>query len=494
MPGRQYIAIDLKSFYASVECVERGLDPLTTHLVVADESRTEKTICLAVSPSLKAYGIPGRARLFEVVQKMREVNAARRSRLQGAAFSGSSHEADRLEQDSSLEAAYVTAVPRMHLYMDYSNRIYSIYLQTIAPEDIYIYSIDEVFMDVTAYLRTYQMTAQQLCRKLIRDVYTQTGITATGGIGTNLYLAKVAMDLMAKHMKPDQEGVRIATLDEMNFRRYFWSHRPLTDFWRIGKGYARKLESRGLYTMGDIARCSLENEDILYSLFGINAGHLIDQAWGVNEVTISDIKSYKPRDSSLSTGQVLPGPYPFEKGKLIVKEMADTMAMDLLEKHLVADLMVLTVGYDIENLSDPRAKAQYKGEIVSDWYGRRTPRPAHGSTRLGQWTSSAGVIIEAVVRLYEKITDPHLTIRRVYLAAGHVRSEEAARQDEQFVQMDLFADYGVTEEKREQERRLQEAALEIRRRFGKNAIMKGMDLEEGATGRERRGQVGGHRG
>jgi len=501
---RTYIAIDLKSFYASVECIDRGLDPLDTNLVVADASRTEKTICLAVSPALKAYGIPGRPRLFEVVGQVRQINA-RRARANGdGSFSGSSYSAAALARDPSLELAYITATPRMRLYMEKSTGIYQIYLKYVAPEDIHVYSIDEVFMDVTAYLHTYGMSAHDLCRTIIRDVLEQTGITATGGIGTSLYLAKIAMDIMAKHMKADEDGVRIAQLDEMDYRRFLWTHKPLTDFWRVGTGIAKRLEKAGMFTMGDVARMSLENEDYLYELFGINAQHLIDHAWGFDDTQIAAIKAYRPENSSVGTAQVLPEPYTAEKGKLITREMTDGLVYDLVEKKLVTDQMVLTVTYDRENLTDPGRRKRYRGEVMTDYYGRQVPKHAHGSVNLGRQTSSSKIILDAMMDLYERIVNPDLLVRRIGIAANHVVDEaraDAAEHEPSYEQMDLFTDYAARERAREKEnrelereKRAQKAVLEIRKKFGKNAILKGMNLEEGATAIERNSQVGGHRG
>lgn len=501
-----YIAIDLKSFYASVECRERNLDPLTTNLVVADAARTEKTICLAVSPSLKAYGIPGRARLFEVVQRVKEVNAQRKSMAPGRKFTGSSCHALELKEHPELELAYVTAPPRMNLYMDYSSIIYNTYLKYIAPEDIHVYSIDEVMMDVTAYLRTYRMTPRELAAKMIQDVYDATGITAAAGIGTNLYLCKVAMDIGAKHVTPDENGVRIAELDEMSYRRKLWNHRPLTDFWRVGHGYQKKLEAAGLFTMGDIARCSLggdhdyHNEELLYNMFGINAELLIDHAWGWEPVTMDLIKAYKPESNSISSGQVLQYPYDFEKGKLIVREMTDALVLDLVDKKLVTDQMVLTIGYDVDNLTDPKKKSAYQGEVTTDRYGRKIPKHAHGTANLKQQTSSTQIIMDAVMELYDRIVNPNLLIRRVTIAAARLIDETAAREEERYEQLDLFTDYDKLEQEKaaeaaklEKERKLQEAMLSVKKKYGKNAILKGTNLQEGATGMERNRQVGGHK-
>ncbi len=493
-----YIAIDLKSFYASVECVERGLDPLSTNLVVADTARTEKTICLAVSPSLKAYGIGGRARLFEVVQRVRDVNAQRRWNAPQRTLSGSSCNAAELQRNPALALDYIAAPPRMARYMEISTQIYQIYLRYIAPEDIHVYSIDEVFIDAGSYLKTYRMTAEELARRMIQDVLTETGITATAGIGTNLYLCKVSMDIVAKKMPADAHGVRIAQLDEMGYRQTLWAHRPLTDFWRVGRGYAKKLESKGLFTMGDIARCSLNNEELLYKMFGVNAELLIDHAWGWEPCTIADIKAYRPENSSISSGQVLQCPYTFEKARLIIREMTDLLVLDLVEKGLVTDQMVLTVGYDIENLKNPAVRAQYKGTVEADAYGRAVPRSAHGSVNLERYTASTKQITAAVMQLYDRIVDRELTVRRMTIAANHIIPEADAVQQE--VQLDLFTDYAALEQQQaaeekslSREREIQKAMLHIRRKFGKNAILKGMNLEEGATTIERNGQVGGHR-
>jgi DNA polymerase V len=504
MGNRTYIAIDLKSFYASVECIERGLDPLTTNLVVADSSRTEKTICLAVSPSLKRYGIPGRARLFEVVQKVKEANAERRTKVPGRQFSRKSHFSKELDAHPELEIAYITAPPRMALYLDYSTRIYNVYLQYVAPEDIHVYSIDEVFLDVTQYLHTYGLTPKELAAKMIKNVLTETGITATAGIGTNLYLCKVAMDIMAKKVTPDADGVRIAELDEMSYRRLLWTHRPLTAFWRVGRGYRKKLEEVGLYTMGDIARCSLGgpgdfyNEELLYKLFGVNAELLIDHAWGYEPTTIAMIKEYKPEVNSLSSGQVLQEPYEFEMGKLIVREMTDLLVLDLVEKKLVTDQIVLTVGYDIENMTRPGIN--YTGEVTVDGYGRRAPKHAHGTVNLGRQTSSTKLIIDKVMGLYDEIVNRSLLVRRITVVANHLAEESTVAEKAEFEQLDLFTDYealqkeqAAEKEERERERKLQEAMLSVKKRFGKNAMIKGMNLQEGAMTVERNNQIGGHK-
>ena len=503
---KTYIAIDLKSFYASVECKERNRDPLTTNLVVADKSRTEKTICLAVSPSLKSYGIPGRPRLFEVVQKVREANNKRRWKAPNRTFNGSSDDKAELDVNPALEIDYIVAPPRMAYYMEYSTKIYNVYLKYVAPEEIFPYSIDEVFMDVTDYLQTYRMTARELAMTMIQDVLQTTGITATAGIGTNMYLCKIAMDIVAKHIEPDKNGVRIAELDEMSYRRKLWSHRPITDFWRVGNGYAKKLEEHGLYTMGDIARCSigkpneLYNEELLYKLFGINAELLIDHAWGYEPCTMEQVKAYKPETNSVSSGQVLHCPYDYDKAKLIVKEMTDQMVLDLVDKGLVTDQLVLTIGYDIENLSNPNLKNQYKGEITIDRYGRKVPKHAHGTANLEKKTSSTRLITNAVMDLYDRIVDEHLLVRRITITANKLVDENSVKQEDEYQQLDLFTDYEAQrkkqaeeEEKLERERRMQEAMLSIKKKFGKNAVLKGMNLEEGATAKDRNGQIGGHK-
>jgi DNA polymerase V len=502
MKNRAYISIDLKSFYASVECMERGLDPMTTNLVVADPSRTEKTICLAVSPSLKAYGIPGRARLFEVVQRVREVNARRKWSAPGHTLTGASSDDNQLKAHPELAVDYVVAPPQMGRYMSVSTQIYQIYLHYVAPEDIHVYSIDEVFLDVTNYLDTYKLTPRELARKMILDVLEHTGITATAGIGTNLYLAKVAMDIEAKHIPPDENGVRIAQLDERSYREKLWSHRPLTDFWRVGRGYAKKLEQHGLYTMGDVARCSVgkptdyRNEDLLYRLFGVNAELLIDHAWGWEPCTMADIKAYRPSTNSLGSGQVLQCPYGFSKARLIVREMTELLVLDLVDKALVTDQIVLTVGYDVENLTDPVRRSRYRGAVTTDHYGRQIPKHAHGTANLGGYTSSTRQIVQAVLDLFDRIVDPELLVRRVNMAANHVVDEASASERESMEQLDLFTDYAARQAETaalNRERRMQEAMLSIQKKFGKNAILKGMNLEEGATTVERNRQIGGHR-
>lgn len=497
---RTYIAIDLKSFYASVECMVRGLDPMTTNLVVADPSRTEKTICLAVSPSLKAYGISGRARLFEVITRVKAVNAQRIRRAPGKRFTGSSYDDCALKADGALAVDYIIAPPQMALYMEYSTRIYQVYLKHVAPEDIHVYSIDEVFIDATAYLAPRGLTAREFARMLILDVLATTGVTATAGIGTNLYLCKIAMDIVAKHIPADKDGVRIAQLDEMTYRHQLWNHRPLTDFWRVGKGYAAKLEANGMYTLGDVARCSLENEELLYKLFGVNAQLLIDHAWGWEPCTIADIKAYKPSTTSLSSGQVLQCPYSFSKARLVVREMTELLVLDLVEKGLVTDQMVLTVGYDIINLTDPTIKEQYTGTVTTDHYGRKVPKHAHGTANLESPTSSTKRITDKVMELYDRIVDPRLLVRRITLAACKLTEETALAHREMAEQMDLFTDYEALDEQRQRERaeltiekQMQHAMLDIKKKFGKNAILKGMNLEEGATARDRNKQIGGHK-
>lgn len=499
MQEKTYLSIDLKSFYASVECMERGLDPMTTHLVVADQSRTEKTICLAVSPALKAYGISGRARLFEVVQKVKEVNAQRRRKAPGGVFTGTSHQAPQLLARPDLALDYLVAPPQMAHYISFSTRIYNVYLKYIAPEDMHVYSIDEVFLDVTPYLDTYGMTAEELARTILLDVLHTTGITATAGIGSNLYLAKVAMDIEAKHISPDENGVRIARLDEMSYRRNLWAHRPLTDFWRVGRGYAKKLEQQGLYTMGDIARCSLGrredyyNEELLYKLFGVNAELLIDHAWGWEPCTISDIKSYRPTTNSVGSGQVLKTPYPAEKARLVVQEMADLLVLDLVDHRLMTDQLTLTVGYDRENLTDPQRSLAYRGAVSTDAYGRAIPKHAHGTTHLAEYTSSTTEIVEAMGQLFDRIVNPQLLIRRLNVTANRVLREDCL-PTQGFQQLSLFFDDGQQRKaQRKRERQKQQAILSIKKKYGKNALLKGMNFRDGATTRERNGQIGGHK-
>ena len=499
IPQRTYIAIDLKSFYASVECVERGLDPLTTNLVVADKSRTDKTICLAVSPSLKQYGIGGRARLFEVVRRVRQINAQRRGRARDYRLTGKSVSDLDLRAHPDWEVDYIAAPPRMAHYMAFSAKIYEIYLKYVAPEDIHVYSIDEVFMDVTAYLGTYKMTAHELAMTMIRDVLKQTGITATAGIGTNMYLCKVAMDIMAKKQPADRDGVRIAELDEMTYRRQLWDHKPLTDFWRVGRGIAQRLAQYGIDTMGKIARCSVQNEELLYRLFGVNAALLIDHAWGWEPCTIDLVKAYRPESNSFSNGQVLSTPYPVKKARVVMLEMADAMSLKLVDKRLVTDQIVLNVGYDAENMTNPAIRDKYDGPVAMDHYGRTVPKGAHGSARFDNPTSSSRQILEHTAQLFDRIINPDLLVRYLNITVNNVVREEFAEKREE-TQLDLFTDYEAAERKKkeedaalEKERRLQEAQLAIKKRFGRNAILKGLNFEEGATARERNRQIGGHK-
>ncbi len=485
--NRYYIAIDLKSHYASCECVARGLDPLSTNLVVADSSRTEKTICLAVTPSLKAYGIPGRPRLFEVIQKVKELNNERLRHAPLKIFSCKSWDANEIKKDPEAEIDFIIAPPRMAYYMKVSTQIYQIYLRYIAPEDIHVYSIDEVFIDATPYLFSYNCSAHELAIKMIKDVLTETGITATAGIGTNLYLAKIAMDIVAKRMPADEDGVRIAELNEKLYRSLLWEHQPLTDFWRVGKGYAKKLESKNIRTMGDIAKCSLNNEEMLYKLFGINAELLIDHAWGVEPCTIADIKAFTPETRSISQGQVLTRPYGFEKAKLIVREMTELLVLELVEKKLVTDQIVLTIGYDIEN-------KLYKGEMETDRYGRRVPKQAHGSVNIGKHTSSAKTILKKTMELFDRIVNPDLMVRRMYVVANHTLPENSiAQQETQISFYDDIEKLKAEEQREKKERDLQETVISLRNRFGKNSVIKGMNLQDGATTIERNQQIGGHK-
>ena len=503
---KRYLCMDLKSFYASVECVDRGLNPLTTNLVVADPSRTEKTICLAVSPSLKAYGIPGRARLFEVIEQVRRANAKRRSLAPGGRFTGASAQADELAKHPEYQIDYLIAPPRMARYMEMSTKIYEIYLKYAAPEDIHVYSIDEVFIDLTNYLQAAGCTAREYAKKIMKEIFAKSGITATAGIGTNLYLAKIAMDIEAKHIPADEDGARIAMLDEISYRRKLWTHQPITDFWRVGRGYAAKLKEHGMLTMGDVARCSIgkpgdyHNEELLYRLFGINAELLIDHAWGYEPCRMEHIKAYKPENNSVGSGQVLHCPYMAQKTRLVVKDLADQLSLQLVDQGLVTDQMVLTVGYDIENLTDPKRSGSYRGEVTKDRYGRNIPKHAHGTENLGCFTSSTRQILDAVLALYDRIIDEKLLIRRVYLTANHVMPETEVKRELVAEQLDLFTDYAALEQKRqkeqqelEREKRLQHAMLDIKKKFGKNAILKGMNLCEGATAKERNDQIGGHK-
>lgn len=502
MKPKCYAAIDLKSFYASVECIQRGLDPLTTNLLVADASRTEKTICLAVSPSLKSYGIPGRPRLFEAVQKVNEANAIRKMKAPGKFLRGKSWDAEALNRDPNLAIDYITAPPQMALYMQTSTKIYEIYLKYVAPEDIHVYSIDEVFLDITPYLKASGLSAHDFVRQIVQDVLQTTGITATAGIGTNLYLCKVAMDIVAKHVEASSDGVRIACLDELQYRQLLWDHQPLTDFWRVGRGYVRRLEKVGIRTMGEIARCSLGgpndfyNENLLYKLFGVNAELLIDHAWGIEPCSIADIKSYRPESSSLGSGQVLCSGYTADKARLVTREMTDLLVLDLVDKNLVTDQMVLTVGYDIDNLADPDRRSRYTGPVVTDHYGRKVPKHAHGTVNLQGYTSSTREITVAVMDLFDRIVDPDLLVRRVNIVACHVLREQDAPKAGDMVQLDLFApveNLEKREQQRQREKRRQQAVIEIKKKYGKNAILKGMNLEEGATARNRNAQIGGHK-
>lgn len=500
--NRIYAAIDLKSFFASVECVERGLDPLGVNLVVADKSRTEKTICLAVSPSLKSYGISGRARLFEVVQRVREVNRERLKNATGGKFNGKSFVDEEVKNDLNKELGFIIAQPRMAKYVQTSRKIYEIYKKYVSEDDVIVYSIDEVFIDLTDYLKIYKQTARELVMTMIKDILGETGITATAGIGTNLYLAKIAMDVEAKKIKADENGVRIAELDERTYREKLWEHKPITDFWRVGQGYAKKLAEQGLHTMGDIARCSLGkssdyyNEELLFKLFGINAELLIDHAWGFEPCTVKDVKAYRPESSSLSSGQVLQEPYTFEKARLIVKEMADFLSMDMVEKRLVTDQIVLSVGYDVENLSGRGGAGEYGGKIKIDRYGRKVPKEAHGSQNLDGFTSSTKILVEQFDKLFVRIADEKLLVRRLNLCASHTLDERRAAEESSVSQMSFFDDEKKTEtrdEEMKKERKRQEAVLEIRKKYGKNAVLKGMNYESGATGKQRNDQIGGHK-
>lgn len=502
MSDKKYLCIDLKSFYASVECVERGLDPLKTNLVVADASRTQKTICLAVTPSLKAYGISGRARLFEVEQTVKNINSLRRKKTADNRLTGESYDAIELKQNPLLAVSYIAAPPRMAYYSQYSANIFKIYLKYVAREDILDYSIDEVFMDITEYLKLYKTTAAEFAKKIINDVLTQTGITATAGIGTNLYIAKIAMDVMAKKMPADENGVRIAELDEMSYRRELWTHRPITDFWRVGKGIAKRLEAAYIFTMGDIARASLTGygEDRLYKMLGKNAELLIDHAWGYEPCTLNEIRKYRPESKSLGAGQVLHCPYENDKARLIVQEMLELLALELVEKKLVADQIVLTIGYDIDNLTDPKISEYYKGEITTDFYGRRIPKHAHGTANIGEFTSSAILITKATLELFDDIVDKNLLVRRVNVVANHIIPEEDVPVVNQTEQLDFFTDYDKKErdrklkaEKMKKERKIQEATIDLRHKFGKNAVLRGMNLKEGATTKDRNRQIGGHK-
>ena len=488
-----YIAIDLKSFYASVECRERGLNPLTTNLVVADSSRTEKTVCLAVSPSLKQYGISGRARLYEVVQKVKEINAKRKFDAPNHTFTCTSYDDIALKKNKDLELSYIIAPPRMKYYMEYSTKIVDIYLKWFSIEDMFVYSIDEVFIDVTHYLNTYNMSPRELATKVIQDVLDKTGITATCGIGTNLYLAKVAMDIVAKHTEADKNGVRIAGLDEMAYRKFLWSHRPLTDFWRVGKGISKKLEKYGMFTMGDVARKSIQDEELLYNLFGINAELLIDHAWGYEPATVESVKSYKPITNSISSGQVLHRPYNYEETKLIVKEMAEGLSLDLVKKDLITSKLVLEIGYDVSNLTN----SLYNGEVKLDKYGRKVPEHSHGTINIDHKTSSTNIITDKFLELFEKIIDKNLLTRRITVIAQDVVNEDDYKNILVYEQMDMFIDYNALAKQRQKEQKeksLQKAVLDIKSKYGKNAILKGMNFVKGGTAIERNGQIGGHKG
>ncbi len=500
MSEKVYIAIDLKSFYASVECIDRGLNPLTANLVVADEGRTDKTICLAVTPALKALGIPGRPRLFEAKQKLKEANALRRGRVRK--FTGKSCDSVELANNPQLEADFIVAPPRMAHYMEVSSRVYETYLQFIAPEDIHPYSIDEVFIDATPYRKTYGLSGYELARKLIDAVLSETGITATAGVGTNLYLAKIAMDIVAKKMPPDEKGVRIAELDEMSYRRLLWDHKPLTDFWRVGRGYSRRLAKIGIHTMGQIARCSIGestefyNEDLLYKTFGINAQLLIDHAWGWESCTLADIKAYRPESSSISSGQVLSEPTPFDTAKLIAREMVDLLSLDLVDKGLETDQLVLTVGYDIENLTNPEISQNYHGEITTDHYGRKVPKHACGTVNLGLHTASTRLLTDRIMELFDRIVNPGLLVRRLTLNANHILKEGMAEQARPYEQTDFFGEWEARTAQKaicQREKRRQKAILHLQKRYGKNIVLKGMNLWEGATAVQRNSQIGGHK-
>ena len=500
--SRTYIAIDLKSFFASVECVERGLNPLTTNLVVADISRTEKTICLAITPSLKSYGLPGRARLFEVISKVNEINQHRLFRTHGRGFEGKSYHDPDLKSNPYLELDYVVAPPRMAYYIEYSSRIYNIYLKYIAPEDIHVYSIDEVFIDASTYLKCHAMSAHELTMTIIKDVLACTGITATAGIGSNMYLAKVAMDIVAKHIAADKDGVRIAELDEMSYREKLWSHRPLTDFWRVGKGIAQKLEQYGIYTMGDIARQSIVAEEVFYRCFGVNAELLIDHAWGWEPCTIADIKAYKPDSNSLSNGQVLKEPYDTQKARVVLKEMAEEAALRLLNYGLLTDQVSLYIGYDSSSLDRPDVKAEYKGDLGLDHYGRIVPKHAQGRARLSRKCNSTRLITEGLLEIFDRVVDPRLLIRRINISTNELvyESEWKVSEQSQLSEYDLFTDIEEEDSKKKtadellsKERRMQEAILQIKKKYGKNALLKGHDFEDGATSIERNSQIGGHK-
>lgn len=496
---RIYVAIDLKSFYASVECVQRGLNPFSTNLVVADASRTDKTICLAVSPALKAYGLPGRLRLFEVNQSVARINATRLKSAPEGTFTGSSYDNDMLKLHPELKLDFITATPRMSLYMKYSTDIYRIYLKYFSHEDIHVYSCDEVFIDISDYMTIYGKSPEELTRSIILDIFNTTGITATAGIGTNMYLCKIAMDIWAKHIPADEYGVRIATLDEISYRHALWDHTPITDFWRVGHGTARRLAEYGMFTMGDIAECSEKDEELLYRLFGVNAELLIDHAWGYEPCTIADIKSYRPKSSSLSSGQVLMRPYTNAEARIIVREMTDVLSLDLVDKGLVTDQLVLDIGYDKDALSDAALFKAYSGLISTDRYGRSVPKPSHGSVNTGRPTASTRLLTEAAVRLYDEITDDRLTVRRITVTANHTVPEDSISDEPEYTQLELFTDYEAADRSKKEEdtalrkeKALQKATLELQKRYGKNAVIKGTDLQDGAMTISRNAQIGGH--
>lgn len=492
--NKTYMCIDLKSFYASVECRVRNLEPLNTNLVVADLSRTEKTICLAVSPALKSYGISGRARLFEVIQKVKEINKERKSKTKNNIFSGKSYLNHELKNNNNLELDFIIAPPQMSLYMKYSTEIYNIYLKYVSKEDIYVYSIDEVFIDITSYLNTYKLSPKELVTKMIKDVYDTTGITATAGIGPNLYLCKIAMDIVAKKCEANEFGVRVAEIDEISYRKLLWDHKPLTDFWRVGVGYSKKLENYNIYTMGDIALCSLNNEELLYKLFGVNAELLIDHAWGYEPVTIEMIKAYKPTYNSITSGQVLHCAYDYKKTKVVVKEMTDLLVLDLVKKKLVTDQIIMTIGYDIECLTNSKYSKYCDMDITLDRYGRKIPKHAHGTINLDYKTSSVTLIMGKTLELFERIINKNLIVKRINICFSKVVSEDSIKGKPRYKQCDLFSvDEIFDSNDDESERQLQETVLNIKNKYGKNSILKGMNLEEGATTIERNKQIGGHR-
>ena len=501
MKKKTYFAIDLKSFFASVECVERGLNPLSTHLVVADKSRTEKTVCLAVTPSLKAYGIAGRARLFEVVQSVREINRNRLAQCPEHQFVGKSYMTADLEAHPDWELDYIVAPPRMAYYIDYSKRVYNVYLRYVQSKDVHSYSIDEVFIDATDYLELYNMSAHAFALMLVKEVLRETGVTATAGIGTNLYLAKVAMDIKAKHIDADMDGVRIAELDEMSYRKCLWNYKPITKFWRIGHGIAKRLEACHVYTMGDLARLSVRNEKVLFKYFGINAELLIDHAWGVEPCTIADIKDYRPEQKSISRGQVLHEPYDYEKTVAVVREMAEQMSLELFDKQMVAGQLTIDVGYDRESLRLPNFAQVFRDNLVSDHYGRQVPKPAHATTQIdGNSIFSTELVVNTFINLLDKCANKALLFRRMNLTAGNLKSYVDLHKEQRVVQLDLFTDYSVlenekrqAEEKRKKVTKVQETVLHIKRDLGKNAILKGSNFAEGATMKERNMQIGGHK-